>query len=117
MPSGKSQILLNRRVPLRLDSIYHNISIIIIMGLIGDNCRACRGAASARDGHGGGLAGSWWRVWAKANDSSGLIGAGIVGSFILVVLGWYVVKLAGRRFRAKQAQRHKGDGLVSARGS
>lgn len=35
------------------------------MGLIGDNCRPCRDAAKAQDGHGGDLAGSWWRAWAK----------------------------------------------------
>jgi hypothetical protein len=33
------------------------------MGLIGDNCRPCREAAE--DSHGGGLAGRWWRFWAK----------------------------------------------------
>jgi nickel/cobalt transporter (NiCoT) family protein len=42
-----------------------SISIITIMGLVGDNCRPCRDAASTQDGHRGGLAGSWWRVWAK----------------------------------------------------
>lgn len=44
------------------------------MGLIGENCKACREAAEAEDGHGGGLAGSWWRAWATANDNSGFIG-------------------------------------------
>jgi len=82
-----------------------SISIIEVMGLIGANCRACRDAVSAQDRHGGGLAGSWWRFWAKANDNLGLIGAGIVGSFIIVVLGGFVVRLAARRFRLKQAQR------------
>ncbi|KAG9046323.1 hypothetical protein FS837_004637 [Tulasnella sp. UAMH 9824] len=64
-----------------------SISLITIMGLIGENCRKCREAAEAEDG--GGLAGSWWRGWAKANDQSGWIGATIVGSFLLVVLGYY----------------------------
>jgi len=42
-----------------------SVSLITIMGLIGNNCRPCREAASAQGGHGGGLAGRWWRVWAK----------------------------------------------------
>jgi nickel/cobalt transporter (NiCoT) family protein len=33
------------------------------MGLIGDNCKSCQEAADADDG--GGLAGSWWRAWAR----------------------------------------------------
>ncbi|KAF8073736.1 NicO-domain-containing protein [Lyophyllum atratum] len=52
-----------------------SISLITIMGLIGDQCRKCRGAAEADDG--GALAGSWWRAWARANDNSGYIGAAI----------------------------------------
>ncbi len=74
------------------------------MGLIGDNCLTCSAAAKNDKG----LAGGWWRFWAEvhvvrimltehaltqvprqANDSSGYIGAGIVGSFVLVVGGWY----------------------------
>lgn len=38
------------------------ISLITIMGLIGDNCTPCQNAANAPDG--GGLAGRWWRGWA-----------------------------------------------------
>ncbi|KAG8997942.1 hypothetical protein FRB90_012405 [Tulasnella sp. 427] len=44
-----------------------SISLITIMGLIGDNCRKCREAAEAEDG--GGLAGRWWRGWAKASET------------------------------------------------
>ncbi|KAJ2919178.1 hypothetical protein MD484_g1195, partial [Candolleomyces efflorescens] len=36
-----------------------SISLITIMGLIGENCAKCVAAAEAEDG--GGLAGSWWR--------------------------------------------------------
>lgn len=74
------------------------------MGLIGANCGKCQAAASAADG--GGLAGTWWRGWAKvsgggtrgmmlngavakANENSGYIGAAIVGTFIVTVGGWY----------------------------
>jgi len=60
-----------------------SISLITIMGLIGENCSKCRAAAEAEDG--GGLAGSWWRGWAKANDNSGYIGAAIVGGFLAIV--------------------------------
>lgn len=45
-----------------------SISIIEIMGLIGENCGSCSEAADAEDG--GGLAGSWWRFWAKVLLSS-----------------------------------------------
>ena len=73
------------------------------MGLIGDNCVTCRAAAENDKG----LAGGWWRFWAEvrpimvlsttvcvlkppqANNNSGYIGAGIVGSFVLVVGGRY----------------------------
>jgi nickel/cobalt transporter (NiCoT) family protein len=37
------------------------------MGLIGEQCRRCREAAEAEDG--GGLAGRWWRAWAKVMQS------------------------------------------------
>lgn len=40
-----------------------SISLIEIMGLIGDNCTQCQDAANDPDG--GGLAGSWWRAWAR----------------------------------------------------
>ncbi|KIK79907.1 hypothetical protein PAXRUDRAFT_833867 [Paxillus rubicundulus Ve08.2h10] len=67
-----------------------SISLIEIMGLIGDNCTKCQAAASAPDG--GGLAGQWWRGWARANDNSGYIGAAIVGAFVIIVGGWYVTR-------------------------
>ncbi|OCF35373.1 high-affinity nickel-transporter [Kwoniella heveanensis BCC8398] len=41
-----------------------SISLITIMGLIGENCARCTEAAE--DPNGGGLAGSWWRGWAKS---------------------------------------------------
>jgi high-affinity nickel-transport protein len=44
-----------------------SISLITIMGLIGENCRKCREAAEDEDG--GGLAGRWWRGWANASYS------------------------------------------------
>jgi len=66
-----------------------SISIITIMGLVGDKCGPCTAAAEAEDGHGGGLAGRWWRGWAKANDETGIIGAAIVGGFVAVVILWY----------------------------
>ena len=53
----------------------------------------------------------------QANDNSGLIGAGIVGTFILVVSAWYIARLVGRRFGAKRAGRHIRQGLVRLCGS
>jgi hypothetical protein len=46
----------------------NSISLIEIMGLIGENCVPCQ--AAAEDPEGGGLAGSWWRFWASVSDSS-----------------------------------------------
>ncbi|KAI0366880.1 NicO-domain-containing protein [Pilatotrama ljubarskyi] len=77
-----------------------SISLITIMGLIGDNCTPCKTAASAEDG--GGLAGRWWRGWASANDNSGYIGAAIVGSFITVVAGWYGARFLYRKWQARR---------------
>lgn len=57
------------------------------MGLIGDNCGSCARSAEADDG--GGLAGRWWRFWGVVNDNSGYIGAGIVGTFVLITGSWY----------------------------
>lgn len=42
-----------------------SISLIQIMGLIGENCTPCTEAAE--DPSGGGLAGSWWRAWARVS--------------------------------------------------
>lgn len=67
-----------------------SISLITIMGVIGENCVRCQESATAADG--GGLAGRWWRGWASANDNSGYIGAAIVGGFVLVVGGWYGIR-------------------------
>ncbi|CAE7115445.1 unnamed protein product [Rhizoctonia solani] len=78
-----------------------SISLITIMGLIGDNCSACREAAG--DPNGGGLAGSWWRGWARANDMSGFIGAAVVGCFVVVVAGWYGGRWLSRRHASQPA--------------
>ncbi|KAK7048451.1 Nickel/cobalt efflux system [Favolaschia claudopus] len=85
----KANVMSGLSIVLTLISIIvaFSISLITIMGLIGDQCASCRAAAEAPDG--GGLAGSWWRGWANANDNSGYIGAAIVGCFVLVVVGWY----------------------------
>ncbi|KAJ1303312.1 hypothetical protein OPQ81_011509 [Rhizoctonia solani] len=74
-----------------------SISLITIMGLIGENCSSCREAAG--DPNGGGLAGSWWRGWARANDMSGFIGAAVVGCFAVIVAAWY----GGRWFLRRRA--------------
>ncbi|KAG6868972.1 hypothetical protein C0993_006494 [Termitomyces sp. T159_Od127] len=72
-----------------------SISLITIMGLIGERCGRCSRAAEAEDG--GGLEGSWWRAWARANSSSGYIGVGIIGSFLVIVAGWYVMRRVLRK--------------------
>ncbi|KAI0802053.1 high-affinity nickel-transport protein-domain-containing protein [Irpex lacteus] len=77
------------------------ISLIEIMGLIGDNCTPCQNAANASDG--GGLAGSWWRGWGRANDLSGYIGAAIVGAFVVVVASSYGLKYAYSKYQQKHS--------------
>ncbi|KAH0586225.1 hypothetical protein H2248_007479 [Termitomyces sp. 'cryptogamus'] len=78
-----------------------SISLITIMGLIGEQCNRCSRAAEAEDG--GGLEGSWWRAWARANDNSGYIGVGIVGSFLVIVAGWYGMQWVLRRKAGRAA--------------
>ncbi|KAJ7505996.1 NicO-domain-containing protein [Mycena galericulata] len=97
----KMNVMSGLSIILTLMSIFvaFSISLIVIMGLVGDQCTPCREAANATDG--GGLAGKWWRGWAHANDNSGYIGAAIVGSFVVVVACWY----GGRRlFSARHSQ-------------
>jgi len=77
-----------------------SISLITIMGLIGERCAQCTAAANAEDG--GGLAGSWWRAWARANDDIGYIGAAIVGMFLVLGIGWLVSMWLRRRSREGQ---------------
>lgn len=78
-----------------------SISLIEIMGLIGEQCTPCREAAEAEDG--GGLAGSWWRAWARANDASGYVGAAIVGCFVAILVVYHGVRWGIRRHKRRQA--------------
>ncbi|GJE88284.1 NicO-domain-containing protein [Phanerochaete sordida] len=78
------------------------ISLIEIMGLIGDNCGPCQDAAN--DPGGGGLAGRWWRGWDAANDNSGYIGAAIVGSFVAIVGAWYGGRYVWRKLRTRHLE-------------
>lgn len=41
--------------------LHRSVSMIVMMGLIGDNCGPCQRAVN--DPNGGGLAGRWWRFW------------------------------------------------------
>lgn len=88
----KMNVMSGLSIVLTLMSILvaFSISLITIMGLIGENCSICRAAAEAEDGDG--LAGSWWRGWAKANENSEYIGAAIVGGFVVIVAGWYAFR-------------------------
>ncbi|KAJ7073222.1 NicO-domain-containing protein [Mycena belliarum] len=97
----KTNVMSGLSIILTLMSIFvaFSISLITIMGLIGEQCARCQAAANAPDG--GGLAGKWWRGWANANDKSGFIGAAIVGSFVVVVACWY----GGRRLLSARRAR------------
>ena len=72
-----------------------SISLITIMGLIGEECTPCREAAE--DENNRSLAAKWWRGWARVNEQSGYIGAAIVGAFLAIVLGWYGIRWVLRR--------------------
>ncbi|KZT34588.1 NicO-domain-containing protein [Sistotremastrum suecicum HHB10207 ss-3] len=79
-----------------------SVSLIVIMGLIGDNCGPCQEAAN--DPNGGGLAGRWWRGWAKANDDSGFIGAAIVGGFATIFFGWFGARWISRKWKGRRSE-------------
>ncbi|KIY43030.1 NicO-domain-containing protein [Fistulina hepatica ATCC 64428] len=85
----KANMMSSLSIVLTLISILvaFSISLIEIMGLVGENCASCQEAAN--DPNGGGLAGAWWRGWANANDESGYIGAAIVGLFVAIVAAYY----------------------------
>lgn len=78
------------------------IGLIVLMGLIGDECARCAAAADKQEQTGdAGLEGRWWLAWRKANDNSGYVGAGIVGAFALSVLVWvawrWLLRVRARR--------------------
>lgn len=87
------------------------------MSLIGENCKPCRSAAEADNRTGGGLAGRWWRGWARAADASGYIGAGIVGGFALLVALWYLIGYIGDHVRARKHRHAEHDPLRSHMGA
>ncbi|KAJ6534479.1 NicO-domain-containing protein [Mycena vulgaris] len=98
----KANVMSGLSIILTLMSIFvaFSISLITIMGLIGNQCARCRAAAEAPEG--GGLSGKWWRSWANANDNSGYIGAAIVGSFVAVVVCWYTSRRVLPACRARR---------------
>jgi high-affinity nickel-transport protein len=55
-------------LPLREEhSLMISISVIEVMGMIGEICISCSEAADSPDG--GGLTGAWWRFWAKVSSA------------------------------------------------
>ncbi|KAF8586584.1 NicO-domain-containing protein [Ramaria rubella] len=105
----KRNTMSNLSIALTLISILValSISLIEIMGLIGQECGSCQRAANSEDG--GGLAGSWWRGWEKANDNSGFIGAAIVGGFVALVASWYMAAWAVKRWKGKNERNSESD--------
>ncbi|KAJ3514140.1 hypothetical protein NLJ89_g2553 [Agrocybe chaxingu] len=100
----KMNVMSGLSIVLTLMSILvaFSISLITIMGLIGEQCGPCVAAAEADDGHGGGLAGRWWRGWANANEQSGYIGAAIVGAFLVIVIAWYGGRWVARKVKTRK---------------
>lgn len=83
-----------------------SIGAIVLLGLIGESCKRCSRAADKQDESGnGGLEGRFWLAWRNANDQSGLVGAGIVGTFALILIGYVTFKVGRKKLRARR-QRH-----------
>ncbi|KAF7768671.1 hypothetical protein Agabi119p4_7914 [Agaricus bisporus var. burnettii] len=99
--TAKMNVMSGLSIVLTLMSIVvaFAISLITIMGLIGEHCSQCAAAASAEDG--GGLAGAWWRSWANAGEHSGYIGIGIVGAVVSIVTIWYLTRWTIHRFQRR----------------
>lgn len=97
--SAKAELYSELSIVLTLISILvaFAISIIEFMGIALEKCASCADAAENSEG----LDGRWWRFWGACNDSSGYIGAGIVG--VMLLCG--AVYLGLRKYRRKQAAR------------
>lgn len=94
---AKAQLYSELSIVLTIISILvaFAISIIEFMGIALEKCAVCAAAAANSSG----LDGKWWRFWQACNDSSGYIGAGIVG--VMLLCGAIYIGL--RRYRRKQA--------------
>ncbi|PWZ03734.1 NicO-domain-containing protein [Testicularia cyperi] len=80
------------------------ISTITILGLIGEHCARCtRAATKQQDAGDAGLEGSWWLFWQRANEASGIIGAGIVGVCLVAVLAWWFASALRRSWARRDA--------------
>lgn len=66
-----------------------------------EKCAKCSDAADNDPG----LAGRWWRFWAAVNDNSGYLGAGVVGLFLVVFLGWGGVHLWNKRKEKREGKK------------
>ncbi|BGP56763.1 hypothetical protein JCM8202v2_004393 [Rhodotorula sphaerocarpa] len=107
LPQTDQDKLVNISVVLTIISIIVAlvISITEFMGLALEKCASCSEAADNDSG----LSGSWWRFWRAINDNSGYIGAGVVGMFVAVFVGWGLAHYWNRRksrraLRAKQGR-------------
>jgi high-affinity nickel-transport protein len=87
--------------------IAFTIGIVVLLGLIGDQCARCSRAAEKQENSGnGGLEGRWWLAWRRANDNSGYIGAAIVGLFAIAVGTYFTI----RWWRARQIKHSSSSG-------
>ena len=85
------------------------VSIIELLGLIGDRCAQCSAAADRQsESHDGGLAGRWWLWWRWCNDNFGWIGIGITGVFFVSV----AVALAATIYVTTRQRRRRRSSIV-----
>lgn len=99
---AKAQLYSELSIVLTIISIIvaFAISIIEFMGIAVEKCASCAEAAENSSG----LDGRWWRFWQACNDSSGYIGAGIVG--VMLLCGGVYIGL--RKYRRRQLARLEG---------
>ncbi|TIB99219.1 NicO-domain-containing protein [Wallemia mellicola] len=62
------------------------ISIIQIMGLVVDNCQTCSDHIDKGD-----WIGNWWQFWVTLNDNSIYIGVGIIASFSVILVMYFLL--------------------------
>jgi hypothetical protein len=97
---AKAELYSELSIALTLISILvaFAISLIEFMGIALEKCAKCADAAENSNG----LDGKWWRFWGSCNDSSGYIGAGIVGVMLLCTVAFVLMRRQRRRKASRE---------------